>query len=70
MRNSHGKFYTKLVDKARDNLTDCISRMARGLSPPKELKGMDRELFVIMDDEDGHEIITALNPVARRALLR
>jgi hypothetical protein len=69
MRTSHGKFYKTLVDKEKDNLAECISRMALRLSPPEGLEGMDRQIFDIIDDEDGHEIITALNPVARRALL-
>ncbi|KAK6093400.1 hypothetical protein MT418_006026 [Batrachochytrium dendrobatidis] len=43
--------------------------MALRLSPPEINIGMDRQLFNIIEDEDGHKIITALNPVARRALL-
>jgi hypothetical protein len=44
--------------------------MALKMTPPEGLEGMDRQLFdIIKDDETGTEIITALNPVARRALL-
>jgi len=50
-------------------LAECISRMALRLSPPEGIDGMDRQIFDIIDDEDGDEIIAALNPVARRALL-
>lgn len=69
MMASHGKFYRKLVDKEKDNLEECISRMALEISPPEGLVGMDCQLFDIVQDEKGDEIITALNPVARRALL-
>jgi hypothetical protein len=68
MMESHGKFCKTLVDK-EVNLKECISRMALGLSPPEGLFGMDRLIFDIIDDEYGNEIITALNPVSRRALL-
>ena len=51
------------------NLEECISRMALGMSPPEIDIGMDRQLFDIILDEDGQQIITALNPVARRAML-
>jgi hypothetical protein len=66
MRTSHGKFYKTLVDKEKDNLTECISRMALKLSPAEGIEGMG---FDIIDDEDDNEMIPALNPVARRALL-
>ncbi|OAJ44131.1 hypothetical protein BDEG_27396 [Batrachochytrium dendrobatidis JEL423] len=70
MAFSHGKFYKTLIDKEKDNLAECISRMALRLSPPEGLVGMDRQIFDIIEDGDtGHKIITALNPVARRALL-
>ena len=69
MMESHGKFYKKLVDKEKDNLAECISRMALGLSPPEGLVGMDRQLFDIVPSQIGNEIITTLNPVARRSLL-
>ncbi|KAK6093399.1 hypothetical protein MT418_006025 [Batrachochytrium dendrobatidis] len=69
MAFSHGKFCDKLSDEKKNNLKECISRMALRLSPPEINIGMDRQLFNIIEDEDGHKIITALNPVARRALL-
>jgi hypothetical protein len=69
MRTSHGKFCDKLSDEKKLNLKECISRMALRLSPPEGIEGMDRQIFDINDDEGGDEIITALNPVARRALL-
>lgn len=43
--------------------------MALRLAPPEGLEGMDRQIFDIIDDGDGHQIITAFNPVARLALL-
>jgi hypothetical protein len=69
MSSSHGKFYKTLVDKERMNLEECISRMALGLSPPEILVGMDRQLFDIVLDDDNEQVINALNPIARRALL-
>ena len=66
---SHGKFYKKLVDKERDNLAECISRMALSMPPPNLKVGMDRQIFEIVSGEKGDKIIQALNPVARRALL-
>ena len=69
MAESHSKFYKKLVDKEKDNLAKCISRMALELSPPKTKVGMDRQLFDIILDIDNTQIITALNPVARDALI-
>ena len=69
MVESHGKFCDKLSEEKKRNLKECISRKALGLSAPEGIVGMDRQLFVIIDDEDGDEIITALNPVARRAFL-
>jgi hypothetical protein len=70
MAESHGKFYKTLVDKEKYNLAECISRMALGLSPPAIVVGMDRQLFhIVTDDENGVKLITALNPVARLALI-
>lgn len=69
MMESHGKFFDKLSDEKKFNLKECISRMALGLSPPKGLIGMDRQLFDIMLDIDNIYIITALNPIARDALI-
>ncbi|KAI8895287.1 hypothetical protein BC833DRAFT_529645, partial [Globomyces pollinis-pini] len=66
---SHGKFCRKLSDEEKLNLKECISRMALGLSPPEGLEGMDRQIFDIIDDGNGHEIITALSPVGRDALI-
>jgi len=40
-----------------------------GLSPPIIAVGMDRQLFNIVPDNDGVRIITALNPVAGKALI-
>ena len=70
MMGSHGRYYKMLIDRERDNLAECIARMLLGVSPPEGLIGMDKIFFdIIKDDDSGHEIITALNPVARRALL-
>ena len=69
MAESHGKFFRKLLDQEKLNLNDCISRMALGMDPPEIKVGMDRQLFDIIVDENGAKIITALNPVARRALI-
>ncbi|KAJ2986999.1 hypothetical protein HDV02_006406, partial [Globomyces sp. JEL0801] len=69
MGDNHGKFYKTLVDKEKDNLADCISRMALSMPPPKLIVGMDRQIFDIVPDVDGKDIITALNPVARDALI-
>ena len=70
MAKSHDKFIQKLSEQGKRNLEDCISRMALGLSPPAVSVGMDRQLFDIIEDrESGDEIITALNPVARGALI-
>ncbi|KAJ3308025.1 hypothetical protein HDV04_001944 [Boothiomyces sp. JEL0838] len=66
---SHGKFYKRLITKEIENLENCISRMALCLSPPKIKIGMDRQLFDIVQNEDGSKVITALNPVARDALI-
>jgi hypothetical protein len=43
--------------------------MALGLSPPKHTVGMDCQLLGIIPYPDGHEIVAALNPVARDALI-
>jgi hypothetical protein len=69
MAESHGTFCDNLSDIQKKHLQECISRMSLGLSAPEILDVMDRELLHIIEDEDGHEIITALNPVARCALL-
>ena len=69
MAESHGKFCRRLLDEEKLNLKECISRMALGLSPPKIVVGMDRQIFDIVPDIDGVRIITALNPVARDALI-
>jgi hypothetical protein len=68
-RENHSKFYRKLEDIERQNLRECITRMALGLSPPETITGMDRQLFDIIQDDNGDALITALNPIARRALL-
>lgn len=66
----HRKFYEKLLlDEDKRNLKECVSRMALGLPPPVGLVGMDRQLFDIIPGVDENEIITALNPIARRSLL-
>ena len=62
---SHGKFCRRLMIEEKANLLECISRMALGLSPPKVLHGLDQQLFDIVGEME----ITALNPVARDALL-
>jgi hypothetical protein len=69
MRESHSKFSDKLSDAKNLNLQECISRMALELPPPEGLEGMDRQLLDIIPDDHGDNIITALNPVARRCLL-
>ncbi|KAI3659465.1 hypothetical protein MP638_004527 [Amoeboaphelidium occidentale] len=69
MSDDHAKFYRKLEDPERHNLKLCISRMALGLSPPASITGMDRQLFDIISDNEGNAIISALNPIARFALL-
>ncbi|KAJ3322127.1 hypothetical protein HDV06_003578 [Boothiomyces sp. JEL0866] len=66
---SHGKFYKRFVIKEVENLGECISRMALCMSPPEIDVGMDHQLFDIVQNEDGSKVITALNPIARRALL-
>ncbi|KAI8893195.1 hypothetical protein BC833DRAFT_609271, partial [Globomyces pollinis-pini] len=65
----HGIFCDKLSDEKKLNLKECISRMALGLSPPKTMTGMDQQLFDIVLCIDKTYIITALNPVAREALI-
>ncbi|KAJ3251205.1 hypothetical protein HK103_002580 [Boothiomyces macroporosus] len=65
----HSKFFDKLSKERRVNLKECITRMALCLSPPKIKVGMDRQLFDIVQNEDGSKVITALNPVARDALI-
>ena len=69
MMESHGKFCDNLSEEKMRNLKECISRMALGLSPPEGLVGMDRQLFDILLDDDNEQVINALNPIARRALL-
>ncbi|KAJ2995810.1 hypothetical protein HDV02_000387 [Globomyces sp. JEL0801] len=69
MAVSHAKFCDKLSAEKKLNLKECISRMALGLSPPKTKIGMDHQLFDIVPDIYGKDIITALNPVARDALI-
>ena len=69
MADSHGRFCDKLSDEKKSNLKECISRMALGLSPPTILVGMDRQFFDAVQDIDGVRTITALNPVARDALI-
>ena len=67
---NHGKFYDSLKDIDKNRLKECISHMALKMPPPIGREGMDRLLFdIIKDDETGTKIITALNPVARLALL-
>ena len=69
MAATHSKFIGRLSEQEKANLMECISRMHLGLSPPEIEVGMDRQLFDIDKDESGSTIITALNPVARHALL-
>ena len=66
---SHSKFYKTLADKERGNLAQCVSRMALELSPPEGLVGMDRQLFDIVLNDENERVISALNPIARRAIL-
>ena len=69
MAETHGKFCDKLSEEKKLNLKECISRMALGLSAPEIVVGMDRQLFSIIEDGDTTYIITALNPIARDALI-
>jgi hypothetical protein len=68
MMISHAKFCDELCEVRKKHLNDCISRMALQLSPELFIR-MDRQLFDIIKDENGHKLITALNAVAHRALL-
>ncbi|KAJ3089010.1 hypothetical protein HK100_007882 [Physocladia obscura] len=75
MWETHGKFCDTLSNKKKRNLKECIARMALGLTKPSGLVGMDRQLFdIIRKPKEGQlnefdELIVALNPVARRALI-
>ncbi|KAJ3190644.1 hypothetical protein HDU82_003879, partial [Entophlyctis luteolus] len=75
MADSHVKFCRKLVSQEMLFLKEYIARMALGLTRPDILVGIDRELFdIIRQPEEGHpnkvdELIVALNPVARLALI-
>ena len=69
MAKNHRKFYGSLEDKDKPNLDECISRMALSMAPPRIDVGMDRQLFDIVSSESGEQIISALNPVARDALI-
>ncbi|KAJ3376379.1 hypothetical protein HDU84_000258 [Entophlyctis sp. JEL0112] len=75
MADSHGKFCCKLVSEEMLILKECVARMALGLTRPAISVGMDRELFdIIRQPKEGHpnevdELIVALNPVARLALI-
>ena len=66
---SHEKFVELLSDELKSNAEECVSRMALGLPPPWDDTGMDRELLDITCDENDQEVITALNPLARIALI-
>lgn len=61
----HEKFCKTLSDDGLKNLKECISRMTLGLAPPQTKTGMDRQIFDIILDNNGHKIITALTPLAR-----
>ena len=61
-------FCDTLSNRNRDNVIECIVRMALELSPPDDLEGMDQQLFVIALDQNNQKVITSMNPVARRAL--
>ncbi|KAI8892070.1 hypothetical protein BC833DRAFT_653965 [Globomyces pollinis-pini] len=65
----HSKFCSRLSEEDRLNVMECVSRMLIGASHPEESIEISKELVDIIDDEDGYKIVTALNPVARRALL-
>ncbi|KAI3658488.1 hypothetical protein MP638_001914 [Amoeboaphelidium occidentale] len=69
MADMHAKFSDNLSELRRQNLRECITRMAFGLSPPETITGMDRQVFDIIQDDNGDALITALNPIARQALL-
>jgi hypothetical protein len=62
---THNMFYKSLHDKEKDNLAECIARMTLSMPPPKLIIGMDRQVFDIVQDKDGEDILTALNPTAR-----
>jgi hypothetical protein len=63
---SNGRFYDNLSE---DNLKECLSHMAFGLPPPISTCGMDHQMFRIINDETGMEVIVAYNLVAREALV-
>jgi hypothetical protein len=69
MSQSHKKFYYSLFEEDRKNLEEFVSLMALELSPPKFDLGMDRDLLEIVTNEEGKQIVSALNPIARKALL-
>ncbi|KAJ3192119.1 hypothetical protein HDU82_003313, partial [Entophlyctis luteolus] len=75
MAESHGKFCHKLLSEEMLDVKEWIARMALGLTQPAVSVGMDRELFdIIRQPKEGHpnefdELIVALNPVARLALI-
>ena len=65
----HSKFCDTLSSERKVNLKECISRMILGASPPSIKTGMDRQLLDIII-EFGNETITAINPIARQAILQ
>jgi hypothetical protein len=67
----HGKYFQSINGNARlkESLKKCVSHMALGLIPPPDIGGMDRQLFDITVDGNGRDIIAAINPIAREALL-
>ncbi|KAJ3025957.1 UNVERIFIED_CONTAM: hypothetical protein HDU68_006429 [Siphonaria sp. JEL0065] len=75
MAESHGKFCRKLPSEEMLNLKEYITHVALGLTRPVFSVGMDRQLFdIILQPKEGQpnkfdELIVALNPVARRALI-
>jgi ssDNA-binding Zn-finger/Zn-ribbon topoisomerase 1 len=66
---SHIRFERGLDKAGRSNLQECVLRLIHRLEPPHDLHGMDRELFVIVQHDDGTCSITAITPLAREALL-
>ena len=67
---NHGRFENRIPDKHKANLRECVARMALNTSPPDNFAGFDRQIFDIIKNEEENDIIIALNPVAREALIR
>ena len=64
----HNNFVKNASEEEKRSLYECIARMALGSSVPKGLHGMNRQLFLVISDNDETKL-AALNPIVRRALL-